>query len=149
MMTSVSVASDDLRILGHAISWELGGSYEHTPAPSRSEREVEILTRLHSSLCDLNRQSLAGVRPLFVEVGEPHALESGRLRISKEDFRLMIDALASFFGELSCSPWELEVLTGVPSTQTSELLSRLEEIYHQLGSISETQTKSDHSVRVS
>ena len=128
MAASLSLGSDEVRIIGHAINWRLNVPYEHSSPSPLSEQEAETLRSLFNDLCSLNRLCLSGLESVLVEIEESYACGEGRLQLPRRYYRLMTDAVASFFKELRASPTELEVVTGSPSIKTSELLSRLQAI---------------------
>ena len=125
MRTNIALGSEELRIIGHAINWQLNVPFERSTPLRLSERETGILSKLFADLCDLNRLCLAGMESVSLEVGEPYLCAEGRMRMPPDDFRMMTEAIASFLSELESSPSEIEIVTGAPSSKTAELLSRL------------------------
>ena len=125
-MTTLSLGSDDLRIIGHAINWQLNGPYEHTPPPHLKEEDAEALQLLFNDVCKLNQKCLADSQSIGIEPGETYLCHGGRMTTSQRYFQLMTDAVASFFAELQSSPEELSIVTGLPSAKTSDVLARLQ-----------------------
>ena len=125
MRTNIARGSEELRIIGHAINWQLNVPFERSAPPRFNERETEVLSRLFADVCELNRRCLSGMESVSLEVGEPYLCAGGRMRLPPDDFRMMTEAIASFLSELGSSPSEIEIVTGAPSSKTAELLSRL------------------------
>jgi hypothetical protein len=126
MSASITLRPEELRIIGHSITWQMYIRHENTPAPRLGAQETGILTSVFNNLCDLNRSCFSGAEAVSVEIGEPCLCEPGRIRLPQAHFRLMTAAVASFFEELRSSPIEIEVLTGSPWSKTAELLTRLQ-----------------------
>lgn len=120
-----SFGTNELRIIGHAINWVLNGPYEHTAPPSLSEQERDILGLLLGDVC----RCLSDSGSANLAVAEPYSCTGGQMRLPPARLRLITDAVASFSNELRSSPVELEVVTGLPPSKTTELLSRLRGIY--------------------
>ena len=127
MAKVLALGADDLRIIGHAINWRLNVPYEHTTPPPLTESEQTILSRTFTDVCALHRLCVghSAANSVSVERGEPYSSADGRMLLPDLHLRLVTDALASFFEELHSSPTEIEVVTGLPPSKTSELLSRL------------------------
>ncbi|MEI7684782.1 MAG: hypothetical protein WCL32_07120 [Planctomycetota bacterium] len=124
-MTTISLTSDDLRIIGHSINWELNVPYERTIRPDLSPEERQILRIISNELCCQQRACHFGRQTALIEVGESYFCEDGRMRLPLLYFRLMTEAVVSFLGELSQSPTEVEIVTGSPMASTVELLERM------------------------
>jgi hypothetical protein len=125
-LASIYLDSDDLRIIGHSINWELNVPFEKTVAPHLSEKDTETLNSLMDELCELNRQwCLPQGKAAQVEIGEEHQIGPGQIALPASCLRLVSQAVASFRDELSSSPTEVEIVTGLPMSSTQELLDRL------------------------
>jgi hypothetical protein len=121
-------SADEIRIITAAITWESNIAYERTPPPKLSEKDKQILRVLFHELCAQQQVCLFGANSVLMEIGESYSCEDGRMQLPPAYFRLMADAVASFFAELRSSPTEITIVTGLPWTKTSELLSRLQAV---------------------
>lgn len=129
MELSFSLNTDELRILGHAINWQLNGPFEHTHPPRLTEHEASRLLCIFNEICDLRRLFERQLGTVLVIIGEPCSFISGRLQLSPVDYQLMAKAVSYFFNEFRSSPEEITVVTGSHWLMTAELLSRLEAMY--------------------
>ncbi|HYV39866.1 MAG TPA: hypothetical protein VE988_29530 [Gemmataceae bacterium] len=125
-MSNLKLGSDELRIIGHAINWQLNVPYEHTSPPQLCEEDAAFLSDLLTDLSRLNRMCLSNGVSVSVETGDPYSCKGGMVLLPSKKLRLMTDAVASFLGELQSTPAELEIVTGLPTSKTAELLSQLE-----------------------
>ena len=121
-----SFGTDELRIIGHSINWQLNGPYEYTSPPHLSEQDADILRLLFNDFCSLNQLCFSGCESVQVAVGEPYSIASGRMQLPPTYLCLMTDAVASFFREVGPDMTEISVITGLPGFKTAELLSRLQ-----------------------
>jgi hypothetical protein len=128
VVSSLSVGGDELRIIGHAINWRLNHAYEHTSPPELSEEDRQTLRILFNELCSQQRAFQFNGKPTLIEVRAPYACEDGAMRLSPAYFRLMTDAVGSVVQEYRQAPTEWQVVTGLPASDTSKLLSRMEAI---------------------
>lgn len=129
MAAATTLGPEELRIIGHAINWQLNVPHERISPPQLSEQEKGNLTHMLADLCSTIRLRGSGLDSLSVEVGEFYGCVGFRMSLPHEYLRLMTEAVASFFEELRFSPTELEIVTGLPPSKTSELLSRLQTTY--------------------
>jgi hypothetical protein len=125
---NLSVIDEELRVIGHAINWRLNGPFEHTSPPELSEEDRQVLRIFFNEVCCQQRVCQFGAKSILIEVRDRYSCADGRMQLPSAYFRLMKDAVASFFGELQYSPTELEVVTGSPASGTSGLLSRMQVI---------------------
>ena len=125
MATTLALTADELRIIAHTINWELNVAYEHTPAPARTEEERQILRILFNELCTQQNASRFAAKPLLIRLGRTYSCEDGWMQLPRAYLRLMTDAMASFLAELGHSPTEIEVVTGLPASSLTALLSRM------------------------
>src|SRR5436190_893235 len=126
MAASVALSSEELRIIGHSINWQLNVPYEHTLPPQLSEPDAQVLRLLFNELVSQNRHSLFSDSPVLIEIKDPYLCTDGRMQLPPDYFRLMTDAVGSFVKEVGSSPVEMEVITGSTCSKTSELLARLQ-----------------------
>ena len=129
--SSLSVGADELRVIGHAITWRLNGPYEHASPPGLSDEDRQILRILFNELCSQQRASQFSAKPVWIEVEKLYACKDGWMQLPPAYFRLMTDAVASFVGEFRHTPTELKVVTGLPASNALRLLSRMEAICPQ------------------
>jgi hypothetical protein len=126
MIATLSLGPEELRIIGHAINWQLNVPYEHSPPPDLSDEEVTALSRIFSDLTSLMARCRSGAESVAIEVGGFSRVEGNHLGLSPTELRLLTGAVASFLGELQGSPTEVEVVTGLPWARTAEVLARLQ-----------------------
>jgi hypothetical protein len=135
MMTiKILVGWEELNIIGHAISWYLGGQFHRMPKPQPTQEQTRTLSVLHENVCNLIRLSLSGVQPIIIEIGKCFVAQHSTVTVPADCFRLMTETVATFFAEIGHSPTEVETITGVPAIKTAEVLSWLQTTCQQLQS---------------
>lgn len=117
---------DELRVIGHAINWRLNGPCEHIAPRELSEGDRQSLRILFNEVCSQQRFCQFGGKSVLIEVRESYSCSDGRMELPSASFSLIRDAVAAFLGELQHSPTELEVLTGLPASVSSGLLTRMQ-----------------------
>src|SRR5262245_35071248 len=106
MTTKLSVGWEELRILGHAISWHLAEAH-------LSDDEANALSRLHSACSDVIRSPLPATEwSLAIEPADSLLLTGDTLFVPAEHLRLIMQAASSFCSELDHSKTAIESLTG-------------------------------------
>lgn len=128
MTTGLWVVTDELRIIGQAINWQLNGPYEHTSPPELSKEDRQILRILFNEVCCQLKVCQFGGKSILIEVEETYSCADGRMQLPLAYFRLVKDAVAFFLGELQHSPAELQIVTGLPVSSTSNLWARMQAI---------------------
>jgi len=126
--STLELATDELRTIGHAVNWRLNGPYHQTSPPGLSEEEKQSLRILFNELCAQQRVCQFGAASISLQIGVPDGCADGQMQLPPAYYRLIRDAVASLVSELQHSPAELEIITGWPAAHTSELLSRIEAV---------------------
>jgi hypothetical protein len=122
--SSLSLVTDEIRIIGHSINWRLNVPCGH--AFEFSEVERQVLRLLFNELCCQQRACQFGAKSILIQIGQSYSCADGRMQLPLRYFRLMTAAVASFLEESRHSPSELEAITGSPVSKTIELLSRMQ-----------------------
>ena len=126
MFAELSLSADDLKIIGHALTWVLNMPSERTPSPGLSTKQRQEIRILVNELLAQQRACEFGPSVISLKIGDSFFCEDWQMQVTLEYFSLIVASLAAFYLELQHSPTELEVVTGLPVAKITALSTELQ-----------------------
>ncbi len=121
MNPPITLTRNECKVLAFALGWVVDGPYEQTLRPQLNGEDRQAALTVIDILLDAFNSKAESVvlTESRIEFGE-------RRDLPPHTLNLVFLGLSSFLGELRSTPTEVEVVTGLPLSDSESLLARLQ-----------------------